>query len=57
MIVCLRTVAVPAERRDDYLPWIRDGRAATRLTGSSPSSCSSRLRRQGNRRDHDLAER
>ena len=27
MIVCLRTVAVPAEKRDDYLAWIRDGRA------------------------------
>ena len=26
MIVCLRTVAVPAEKRDDYLAWIREGR-------------------------------
>jgi heme-degrading monooxygenase HmoA len=27
MIVCLRTVAVPTDRRSDYLAWIRDGRA------------------------------
>jgi hypothetical protein len=27
MIVCLRTVAVPADRRDDYLAWIGEGRA------------------------------
>jgi heme-degrading monooxygenase HmoA len=27
MIVCLRTVAVPPEERDDYLAWIRHGRA------------------------------
>ena len=26
MIACLRTVAVPAEKRDDYLAWIREGR-------------------------------
>ena len=26
MIVCLRSVAVPAEKRDDYLAWIREGR-------------------------------
>jgi heme-degrading monooxygenase HmoA len=26
MIVCLRTVAVPPERRADYLAWIREGR-------------------------------
>ena len=26
MIVCLRTVAVPAEKRHDYLAWIREGR-------------------------------
>ena len=33
MIVCLRTVAVPAEKRDDYLAWIRDGRAARETHG------------------------
>jgi heme-degrading monooxygenase HmoA len=33
MIVCLRTVAVPAEKRDDYLAWIRDGRAVREAQG------------------------
>ena len=33
MIVCLRTVAVPAEKRDDYLAWIRDGRAVREAHG------------------------
>jgi heme-degrading monooxygenase HmoA len=33
MIVCLRTVAVPAEKRDDYLAWIRDGRAVRESHG------------------------
>ena len=33
MIVCLRTVAVPAEKRDDYLTWIRDGRAVREAHG------------------------
>jgi heme-degrading monooxygenase HmoA len=33
MIVCLRTVAVPAERRDDYLVWIREGRAVREAHG------------------------
>ena len=33
MIVCLRTVAVPAEKRDDYLAWIRDGSAVREAHG------------------------
>jgi len=33
MIVCLRTVAVPAEKRADYLAWIRDGRAVREAHG------------------------
>ena len=33
MIVCLRTVAVPAEKSDDYLAWIRDGRAVREAHG------------------------
>jgi heme-degrading monooxygenase HmoA len=33
MIVCLRTVTVPAEKRDDYLAWIRDGRAIREANG------------------------
>ncbi len=33
MIVCLRTVAVPAEKRDDYLAWIRDGRTVREAHG------------------------
>lgn len=33
MIACLRTVAVPAERREDYLAWIRDGRAVREAHG------------------------
>jgi heme-degrading monooxygenase HmoA len=33
MIVCLRTVAVPAEKRDDYLAWIRDCRAVREAHG------------------------
>jgi heme-degrading monooxygenase HmoA len=33
MIVCLRTVAVPAEKRDDYLAWIDDGRAVREAFG------------------------
>ena len=33
MIACLRTVAVPAEKRDDYLAWIRDGRAVREAHG------------------------
>ncbi len=33
MIACLRTVAVPAEKRDDYLAWIRDGRAIREARG------------------------
>lgn len=33
MIVCLRTVAVPAERRSDYLAWIRHGRAIREAHG------------------------
>jgi heme-degrading monooxygenase HmoA len=33
MIACLRTVAVPAEKRDDYLAWIRDGRAIREAHG------------------------
>lgn len=33
MIVCLRSVAVPAEKRDDYLAWIRHGRAVREAHG------------------------
>ena len=33
MIVCLRTVAVPAEKRADYLAWICDGRAVREAHG------------------------
>ena len=33
MIVCLRTVAVPAEVRGDYLAWIGDGRAVREAHG------------------------
>jgi heme-degrading monooxygenase HmoA len=33
MIVCLRTVAVPAEVRQDYVAWIRDGRAVREAHG------------------------
>jgi hypothetical protein len=36
MIVCLRTVAVPAERRSDYLAWIRHGRAMWEAHGILP---------------------
>ena len=33
MIVCLRTVAVPAEVRSRYLAWIDEGRAVRRAHG------------------------
>lgn len=33
MIACLRTVAVPPERREDYLAWIRQGRAVREAHG------------------------
>jgi heme-degrading monooxygenase HmoA len=33
VIVCLRTVAVPAEMRDRYLQWIADGRAVREAHG------------------------
>ncbi len=33
MIVCLRTVAVPAEWRDRYLAWIADGRVIRQQHG------------------------
>ncbi len=33
MIVCLRTVEVPAEIRADYLGWIREGRAVRQARG------------------------
>ncbi len=33
MIVCLRTVAVSAEKRHDYLAWIRAGRAVREAHG------------------------
>ena len=33
MIVCLRTVRVPPEHRDDYLAWIADGRAIRQAYG------------------------
>jgi heme-degrading monooxygenase HmoA len=33
MIVCIRTVAVPAEVRDRYLRWIGDGRAIREAHG------------------------
>ena len=33
MIVCLRTVDVPAEVRDRYLQWIDDGRAVREAHG------------------------
>ena len=33
MIVCLRTVAVPADRRSDYLAWISAGRTAREAHG------------------------
>jgi heme-degrading monooxygenase HmoA len=33
MIVCLRTVAVPTERRESYLQWISDGRAVRKEHG------------------------
>jgi heme-degrading monooxygenase HmoA len=33
MIVCLRTVAVPPDRRGDYLAWIREGRAIREAHG------------------------
>jgi heme-degrading monooxygenase HmoA len=33
MIACLRTVVVPVEKRDDYLAWIRDGRAVREAHG------------------------
>ncbi len=33
MIVCLRTVAVPAADRDRYLQWITDGRAVREAHG------------------------
>jgi hypothetical protein len=42
MIVCLRTVAVPTEKRDDYLAWIRDGRPVREAHGILASSCSRR---------------
>ena len=33
MIACLRTVAVTAELQEDYLAWIRDGRAVREAHG------------------------
>ncbi len=33
MIVCLRTVTVPAAQRDRYLAWIADGRAVREAHG------------------------
>ena len=33
MIVCLRTVAVPADQRDRYLAWIAEGRAVREAHG------------------------
>lgn len=33
MIVCLRTVSIPAEVRDRYLQWIDDGRAVREAHG------------------------
>jgi len=33
MIVCLRTVGVPAERRERYLAWIAAGRAVREQHG------------------------
>ena len=33
MIVSLRTVAVPSERRHDFLAWIREGRAVREAHG------------------------
>ena len=33
MIVCLRTVAVPAHQRDRYLAWITEGRAVREAHG------------------------
>jgi heme-degrading monooxygenase HmoA len=33
MIACLRTVAVPPDRREDYLAWIREGRAVREAHG------------------------
>jgi len=33
VIVCLRTVAVPPERRDRYLAWINDGRTIREAHG------------------------
>ena len=33
MIVCLRTVAVPAQVREDYLAWIGEGRAVREAHG------------------------
>ena len=33
MIVCLRTVAVPASVRDQYLAWIEDGREVRQAHG------------------------
>lgn len=33
MIVCLRTVAVPAEERSRYLEWINEGRAVREIHG------------------------
>jgi len=33
VIVCLRTVRVPAEQRDRYLDWIADGRAVRAAHG------------------------
>src|SRR5262249_50387041 len=33
MIACLRTVVVPSERGEDYLAWIREGRAVREAHG------------------------
>ena len=33
MIICLRTVGVPAEERDRYLDWIAEGRAVREQHG------------------------
>lgn len=33
MIVCLRTVAVPAQERTRYLDWIREGRVVREAHG------------------------
>ena len=56
MIVCLRTVAVPADVRDRYLHWIDDGRAVREAHGILAEWVLEPVqRRRRHRGDHGVA--